>query len=489
MRDPVYSPEELAALLDDLCAQPEEAGWLEFKENNASPEDTGQYISALSNAAALEGKSFAYLVWGVRDGSHEVVGTTFRPAKAKKGNEALQNWLLRLLTPRLDFAFHTFQHRGKPVVVLEIPSANTRPVQFHGTSYIRVGSHRQKLREHPQLEQRLWRTFDKTPFEDQVALDRVDTPGVLSLLDYPSYFDLLEQPLPADRGKILERLQEDRLIRARRGGGWEITNFGAILFARNLDDFRSLARKAARIIVYAGKGRLQTDREKVIRKGYAAGFIDLIEHTRSLLPRTERIGPALRREVPVYPEDAIREIIPNALIHQDFSISGSGPMIEIFPDRMEVTNPGAPLVPSDRFLDSPPRSRNEALAAFMRRIGICEERGTGVDKIVAATERHQLPAPLFEEPDGFTRAVLFAHKPLRKMSRAERSHACYLHACLRHVERENMTNSSLRVRFGISEANKAMASRIIANTIADGLIRAADPNQSRKHATYLPHWA
>ncbi|MDE2506288.1 MAG: transcriptional regulator, partial [Planctomycetota bacterium] len=197
----------------------------------------------------------------------------------------------------------------------------------------------------------------------------------------------------------------------------------------------------------------------------------------------------LRKNVPMYPEPAVRELIPNALIHQDFSITGTGPMIEIFADRLEVTNPGLPLVRTERFLDTPPRSRNETLASFMRRVGICEERGSGVDKVVAQTELYQLPAPIFEIVEGSTRAVLFAHKPLKDMDRADRSRAWYLHACLRYVERNPMTNSSVRERLGISEPNKSMASRIIADTVRDGFIKPEDPHQGKKYAKYVPFWA
>ena len=191
----------------------------------------------------------------------------------------------------------------------------------------------------------------------------------------------------------------------------------------------------------------------------------------------------------MYPEPAIRELVANALIHQDFSITGAGPMIEIFTDRMEITNPGLPLVKTERFLDTPPRSRNETLASLMRRAGICEERGSGVDKVVFQTEFYQLPAPIFETPENNTRAVLFAHKKLSAMDRADRVRACYLHACLRFVERDPMTNSSLRVRFGIQEHNSAIASRIIRDTIEENLIKPYNPEQGKKFAKYVPFWA
>jgi ATP-dependent DNA helicase RecG len=173
----------------------------------------------------------------------------------------------------------------------------------------------------------------------------------------------------------------------------------------------------------------------------------------------------------MYPEPAIRELVANALIHQDFSVTGNGLMIEIFSDRMEITNPGLPLVKTERFLDTPPRSRNEDIASVMRRLGICEERGSGVDKVVFQTEFYQLPAPLFETAEENTRAVLFAHRSFNDMDRADKVRACYLHACLRYVERNPMTNSSLRERFGIEEKNSAIASRIIRDTIEDGLVR------------------
>ena len=485
----VPTQDYLNGLVGELRKLPKETGWVEFKEDNSNPEEIGEYLSALSNDAALQGKANGYVVWGVQDKTHAVVGTTFKPAQTKKGNENLENWLIRLLNPRLCFRFYELTHEGKPVVVLEIPRASGRPVQFQGVEFIRVGSYRQKLKDHPQIEKELWRVFETTPFEELTAMQHVTADTVLSLLDYPSYFELLGQPLPSDRDKILARLKEDQMIVPNQAGEWTITNLGAILFAKSLDSFRGLNRKAVRVVVYEGKGRLKTVREQVGHKGYASGFEGLIEFVNALLPRKEVIGQALRKEVPMYPEPAIRELIPNALIHQDFSVTGAGPMVEIFSDRMEITNPGLPLVNTERFLDTPPRSRNETLASFMRRAGICEERGSGVDKVVFQTEFYQLPAPIFETVEGSTRAVLFAHKSLRSMDRADRSRACYLHACLRYVERDPMTNSSLRKRFGIAEKNSAMASRIIREAMEDHRVKPYDPDQGKKYAKYLPHWA
>ena len=163
--------------------------------------------------------------------------------------------------------------------------------------------------------------------------------------------------------------------------------------------------------------------------------------------------------------------------------------MELFKDRIEITNPGEPLVDTDRFLDSPPTSRNEALASLMRRLGICEERGSGIDKVVYQVELYQLPAPLFEVPTNFTRATLFALRPLAGMDKEDRIRACYLHACLKYVQRDHLTNTSLRERFGIKAKNRAMASRLIRDALEANVIVAHDPNAAPKHMKYVPWWA
>jgi ATP-dependent DNA helicase RecG len=479
----------LVSLARELCRLTKETEWLEFKVNDVEPEDIGEYISALSNSAALAGKAFAYLVWGVADHDHAIVGTTFDPHSAKVGNEELENWLLRLLSPKIHFHFFEVMVDGKSVVLLEIERAFRHPVQFRGQELVRVGSYKKKLKDFPEKERALWRIFDRTPFEDGVAAERIPADRVLGLLDYPSYFDLLKRPLPENRPGILEALSADALIRSDDAGGWSITNLGAILFAKKLEDFRPLRRKAVRVIQYRGTNRLETVRERVGAKGYASGFEGLIGFINGLLPSIEVIGQALRQTVTVFPEPAVRELVANALIHQDFFITGTGPMVEIFEDRIEITNPGAPLVDTDRFVDTAPKSRNEALASLMRRMGICEERGSGWDKVVAATEVYQLPAPLIEVPGDSTRVVLFAPRPLSKMDKADRVRAVYLHACLRYVSHEHLTNASVRQRFGIEPKNIATASRVIREAVEAGVIVPYDPGAAPKLMRYVPVWA
>jgi predicted HTH transcriptional regulator len=485
----VRSDAYLAGLTHELAKLPNETEWVEFKHNNDDPEMIGEYVSAIANAAALAGKREGYMVWGLDDATHAPVGTTFVPSRAKVGNEQLETWLLKLIAPKVDFRFYEITLEGLPLVVLEIGAAYRHPVQFKGQEYIRIGSSKRKLKDHPERERELWRELDRTHFEERIACEHLGNDEVLQLLDYPSYFELLARPLPASPAGILEALEADALIRRDAAGRWTITNLGGVLFARKLADFPGLRRKAVRVILYDGTNRLHTVREQEGTKGYANGFEGLITFINGVLPANEVIGQALRRTVPVYPELAIRELIGNALIHQDFDMSGSGPMVEIFVDRIEITNPGVPLVDTRRFLDYPPRSRNEALAAFMRRVGICEERGSGVDKVVDQAERFQLPAPAFEIVGEHTRAVVFAPKPFARMDREERIRATYLHACLRYVEHDVMTNTTLRQRFGIEAQNSAAVSRVIREAIEAGMVAPYDESAGKRFMKYVPFWA
>lgn len=484
-RDSIYYSD----LVQQLKSQSLETEWVEFKVNKGDPEEIGEYISALANSAALVGKLNAYVIWGVEDTAHEIVGTTFRPKEMKIGNEELENWLHRSISPSISFNFIELKIGEKYIVVLEIDQAVFQPIRFKTEEFIRVGSYKKKLKDHPEKERELWRVFESNTFEQNIAMENVPTGDVLRLLDYPAYFELLDLPLPAARDSILDALATERMIERCETGNWNILNMGAILIAKKLDSFNGLARKAVRVVIYHGKGRVETIREQDGTKGYASGFEGLIGFINNLLPSNEVVGKALRNDIPMYPELAVRELVANALIHQDFTISGTGPMIEVFDDRMEITNPGIPLVDVVRFLDSPPRSRNEALASFMRRIGVCEERGSGIDKVVTQTEIYQLPAPVFESLDQSTRSILFGQRPMNKMSKDDRIRACYLHACLKHVMQENMTNTSVRQRFGIESKNSGIATRIIKATIATGLVYPHDELAGRKYMKYIPFWA
>ena len=301
---------------------------------------------------------------------------------------------------------------------------------------------------------------------------------------------MLKEPLPDNRAAILQRLISDKIIVSAVGDRYDIANVGAILFAKNLNDFERLSRKALRVIIYRGSNRTEAVKELLLPKGYAIGFEGAMRYINDQLPQNEEIGEALRKEVRMYPQIAIRELVANALIHQDFNITGSGPTVEIFSDRMEITNPGVPLIDTLRFIDEPPRSRNERLAALMRRMTICEERGSGIDKVIFHIEMFQLPAPDFRVSTDSTISVLYGFRKFVQMNREERIRACYQHACLQYVSGQHMTNTSLRKRLGIKDSNYPAASKIIRDAIELNLVKSKfEKAGSKKDASYVPFWA
>lgn len=481
--------DKIGNLVRTLQAYPAEKPWVEFKVNNCNPDMIGEDISAISNAAALHGKPMGFMVWGIDNSTHQLVGTEFVPHKCKKGNQSIDLWVSTQLDPQVMFFFHIIEIDNKSIVVLEIQAANSAPVKFKGMEHISIDSNTMKLKDYPQIEQELWKTFSHSSFENGSAMDGCDSDDILKQLDYPAYFDLLSLNLPSNKRNIINSLTSDRLICESMIGGYDITNLGAILFAKKLSDFPGISRKSVRVIIYSGDSRYQTKKEQPGMKGYAAGFEGLISYINQQLPSNEVLGQALRKDVPMYPEIAIRELVANALIHQDFSLSGCGVMIEIFANRIEITNPGKPLIDPQRFVDHPPLSRNERLAAFMRRIGVCEERGSGFDRVVEMTELYQLPAPLIETYDNSVRVTLFAHQAYAEMSREDKMRACYLHACLRWVNKGYVTNSTLRDRFKIDVKNSSMMSRLLKDTVKAGLIRPVDENSADKLSRYIPFWA
>ena len=168
----------LEGLVRELVKLPRETEWLEFKENNDHPVRMGEHIAALANAAALSGKSRAYLIFGVRDADRAVVGTHADPKSKKRGGEELEAWLLRKLTPRIDFRFGDAEVDGQRVLVVQIDAAAGRPVAFDGEEYIRIGSEKRRLKDFPEKEKQLWAVFDRRPFEAGVAVERMGEFGV-----------------------------------------------------------------------------------------------------------------------------------------------------------------------------------------------------------------------------------------------------------------------------------------------------------------------
>ena len=185
----------------------------------------------------------------------------------------------------------------------------------------------------------------------------------------------------------------------------------------------------------------------------------------------------------------MREFLANALVHQDFMEHSSKPLVEIYKDRVKITNPGSPLVSVDRFIDTPSKTRNPRFAKLMRDAGFCEQRGSGVDRAIAAIEKAALPPPLIEDIENSTVVTVFMPRNFAGMSQEERIRACFQHACLKYEQGNPMSNGSLRERFGLSERQYPQVSNVIRDTIEAGRIKPLNADQANRNARYIPYFA
>ena len=477
-----------AALLARLCGMPAETAWIEFKVNNSDPEMIGEWVSACANAAILQDQERGFLVFGVEDRTHKQVGTNVRLERLQKGGENFYNWLSRMIEPRIAMELLDFESEGKAFAIICIEPAYDRPVRFAGTEYIRIGENTKKLAEYPEQERALWLATGRRRFEDAVAKPHQQPCSIELLLDIDSFYRLRKEERPRNQAEVMRRFCKQGFIKDDMEGGYDVTNLGAVLFANNLSDFPSVTSKSIRVIAYVGQDKTKALDEQEGRKGYAVGFAGLIRHIMGKLPHNEVYVDGIRNMEPVYPEAAVREVVANALIHQDFTISGASPMVELYSDRLEVTNPGNSLIEVDRIIDER-QSRNEKLASTMRFLGLCEERGGGLDKTIIAIEQKNLPAPDFNPSRNSMRVILFGPRPFSSLSKADRLRACFFHCVIRWIMGDYMSNTTLRQRFGLADKDYQAVSAIISEAVRAKRITAAEEGQSNRNAKYVPYWA
>lgn len=481
-------------LIDALCALPSETTWLEFKANNFKPDMIGEDISALANSAVLAERSCSYMIWGIDDTTHTIVGTIENLQSVKAGDkegtkEELSNWLTHMLSPNTEFSSRSVDYDGRNVLIIEIQKPLGQPSTFKKEEYIRIGSYTRKLRDLPAMKAQLWDRLRNTNFEMQNAKHDLTLNEAFGLIDYSAYFKLRRLPLPSDNESIAHYLLEENILTHQDNGKYTITNLGGITLARDLSSFPRLERKAIRIVKYEGSSRVRMLKEVILDKGYAICMEEALTYIYAMTPTSEDIKGVYRETEFAYPPTAIREVLANALIHQDLTVTGAGTTIEIFDARIEVTNPGIPLVDINRIIDNPPKSRNEKLSRLMRRFNLCEELGTGWDKIVTETEAMQLPAPKMVTYAENTRVVLYSNIPFTMIPREEKLRAVYQHSSIRYLQNDAMTNKTLRERFGLPDSYSASISRLIKEAVKEQLIKPLDEATSNRYIRYIPAWA
>ena len=463
--------------LDRLLHARSESERVEFKEAKTS----FQFEKLVNYCVALANEGGGLMVFGVTDKRPRmVVGS-----QAFDVPEHTVGALYERLKVKVHW--HELPHPNGRVLVFEVASRPPgHPMHHDGRYWMRAGEELV-----PMSPDQIRRIVNETQprFEEQAARTDCTEEDVVALIDVQGYFDLRGRPLPSTRTEIVEALVAKGFVR-RDAGGLTITNMGALLLAKRLSDFESVGRKGVRLIVYDGttKQRVKDGKDSTSVKGYATGFEALVDNIHAQLPSSEEIAAALRLTTHAYPKKAIREIVGNAIVHQELNETGTGVTVEIYDDRIEVTNPGRPLLDVDRFIDEN-QSRNERFAHALRQLGVCDERGHGMDDVVSHIETFQLPPYQCRLGSRHTTVTLSRYKSLRDLTSEERIQAVYQHCCLRFVTNQITNNESIRSRFKIEKQNAATASRLLKEAVAATKIRAADPKAATKLMRYVPYWA
>ena len=480
--------EDGVALIDSLRALPRETDWVEFKENNFNPDTVGQYISSLSNSAILHEQNHGYLVFGVRNDDHEVVGTSVDIDAQMVGNDRFLFWLVKMLEPHIEVQHHRIMYDGKKVEILCVQPPYQHPIRFKKIAYVRVASAQQPLTNHPEIERAIWAITSRYSFEATITEANVDTRHIIENYDYEKVLSLLRKPYENLAGAVLQ-MQSLGLLKSNLQKRFDVKALAGMCSAEDFNKIPLLAKKGVRVITFKGKDKLDVVSDTEGRKGYTVAFEYLMKYIMERIPHDTVMKHGIRTTVYKIPEPTVREFVANALIHQDFTKKGERPTIEIYSDKLRIINPGIPLVETDRFIDTPSKSRNPDFASLMRSAGLCEELGSGVDRALREIEKASLPPPLIQAVEGSTMITIFLNKPFAEQTAEDRIRACYQHACLRYEQGDYMSNASLRIRFGLAERQYPQVSRVIQDAIEAGRIRPLNDDQANRNARYVPYWA
>lgn len=352
-------------VINELCQYDLEREWFEFKENWYKPDELGEYISALSNSAAYEGRKQGYFIWGVNDKTHEIVGTNFNCNK-DVNNEPLKHYLARQLTPDVNFTFEEEMIDGKKVVMLTIPSAKSVPIAYARERYIRIGSSKESFRKYPEKEAYLFHilshgfpTMENTPsnYQDLTFEKLLIYYGAKGLKLNPNTFKK-NLSLYTEDGKyniLAQLLSDDSHMPIR------IAIFSGKTKADNMYSVREFGNQC---LLYS--------LDEVLRYGDVLNIIQADESNRVVE----------RKEVPLFENDAFREAVINAFVHNKW-VSGNEPMLTVFSDRIEILSRGslAPEQTMEGFFAGESIPVNKKLSEILLQLHISEKTGRGVPKI------------------------------------------------------------------------------------------------------------
>ena len=385
------------SLILSLAQQATEQEWLEFKHNFHSPDEIGKRISALANGACLAGKKFGYLVFGIEDGTHHVVGTSFSPkTKKAKGNEDLEHWLVSRLSPKIHFTIHELQIDGEAVVLFEIPAATDTPISFLHEPYIRIGSFTKLLKQYPDQSRKLWQNR-ADDWSAEICHD-----ATLEDLD-PKALAVARQVFADKNKRLAEDIQEwddiTFLNKAKITIRGQITNTAIILLGRYESTYFLSPAQAHITWILKGVDGIEKDYQH-FEPPFLLALDEVYNKIRNLNYRYMPAGTLFPEEVQQYDPYIIREALSNAIGHQDYRLGGRITVVEKEDSTLIFQNSGGfiPKTIENVLLQDAPEAsyRNPFLVNAMVSLNMMDTIGSGIKKMYQIQYKRFFPLPDYD---------------------------------------------------------------------------------------------
>ncbi len=390
--------EELKKLLDELRGLSAETEWVEFKIDYYKPQEIGEYISALSNSACLYQKEAGFLIFGIENKTHIVKGTTFKPKKEKVGNEEIENWLARLLSPRIDFKIFEFEYEGHPIVIFKIDPTHNTPVRFNGTEYIRVGSYKKKLADFPEKARKIWSNKPLVDWSAQVCeratIENLDEESVsVAKAKYKAKNKNRPFALEIDKWDTTTFLDKAKVTI-----NGKITNTAIILLGK--PESTNFISPAVARITWKLEG--EESAYEHFEPPFYLNVNKVYQKIRNIKYKILPDNILIPIEVDKYEQWVILEALNNCIAHQDYSLQSKIIVIER-PKELIFTNAGSFFegTVEDYILGekTPEKYRNFFLSQAMNNLGMIDTVGHGIKKMFYLQRNRYFPLPEYDFSD------------------------------------------------------------------------------------------
>lgn len=387
----------VTTVINRCLSYEDETEWFEYKDNLFKPDDIGEYISALSNGAAMAGEPYGYLIWGIHNKTHEFTDTKFNFQK-DIDNEPFQHYLSRYVSPSFYFHFDEDIMSGKRVVLLTIPAARIVPTSYKEERYIRIGSSKEKLKKYPDREMALFKLLieRENPMDDwevQVSKYRIDD------IDRDVFEEYLRNAHEAGRITFKSNTPKVVMNKLELAEGEHLLNAGAVLFV-------DCGLNELQMAKFASDERITiTD-----MKRHTGSVFDLADKAVSYINdamdwRPEFDGSIKRKEHPEVPVKAIREAVINAFGHRLIE-SRQAVEVAIYKSFIDIYSPGSfpENVTPEQFIfeELKPIRRNPLIARTLYYSKDMESFATGLRRIYDACTEAKVKVEFIREPYGFT---------------------------------------------------------------------------------------